>query len=112
MDKDVVKVDIDPYEFTRGLNKIIFDEVLCDKQLEGVNQDFLDYENSKFLVAIYKDRGMLKSKQMMMGDLVSILTALCSALEVISNQVLPDPKINKDIKKLLYDLTGIDRSGD
>ena len=49
---------------------------------------------------------------MMMGDLVSILTALCSALEVISNQVLPDPKINKDIKKLLYDLTGIDRSGD
>ena len=48
MDKDIKDVTIDPYEFTRGLNNIIFDEVLCDKQLEGVNQDFLDYENSKF----------------------------------------------------------------
>ncbi len=106
MDKDIIDVTIDPEEFVKGLNKIIYDEILYpDEPLPGlVNRSDYNYDDSKYLVAIYKDKGMTKSKQMLMGDYISILTAICSTLDTCVDKIIPDPKVKEDIKILLNDL--------
>lgn len=106
MNKDIVDVTIDPVEFVKGLNKIIFDEVISpDEPLPGLNnRNDYSYDDSKYLVAIYKDKGMSKSKQMLMGDYISILTAICSTLDTCVDKIVPDPKVKEDIRILLNDL--------
>lgn len=97
-------IEIDQDEFLRGLNKMIIEKTMFGAP-DRVNTD--NYEDTEMIIAIYKDKGMENTKQMLYGDPAVVLTALCSTFQTfLSKGLLPDPKIEKDIKKLLYDVTG------
>ena len=101
-------VETDPQEFIDGLNNMLYRKLIFKEPITEVKKKASDDEYVKdidFLIAIYKDRGMEHSKQVIAGDTITILTALSSMFDNVVKYInLPDKTIEEDIKKLLSDI--------
>ena len=97
-------IDIDQYEFLEGLNKIIIEKAI--EKLDE-NKPFGEFLDEEVIIAIYKDKTMPSTKQLMYGHPITIIAALLSSLDnLIERGVIADKQVLKDIEKLKYDLVG------
>ena len=101
-DFDYKNVESSPREFITGFNSLYFDRIILGRVPE--TKDPFDFNEMEVLVGVYKDNTMEKTKQVMYGSPASILTAITSTLDMLSRQKILEPKIQKDIDKLMADL--------
>lgn len=109
MDKKVVQFD--PEAFYEGCEKMLykalfFSKESCDNVDCPTEDKYKDTE--EFIVALYKDRGMENSKQLVYGTPAGVLTAIVSVLNTfIEKGIIEDEVLKKDIEKIFKDLTEV-----
>lgn len=101
-DFDYKNVESSPKDFINGFNSLYFDRIILGRVPE--TKDPFDFNEMEVLVGVYKDNTMERTKQVMYGSPASILTAITSTLDMLSRQKILEPKIQKDIDKLMADL--------
>ena len=97
-------IEVDQYEFLEGLTKIIIEKAIEKEEEKPFAKDFLDEE---VIIALYKDKTMDSTRQLMYGHPAIIIASVLSALDnLIDRGIIKDKRIRKDIDKLRYDLVG------
>ena len=95
-------------DFIEGLKNIVLRKIIMQEPISEVGNKVSDNEfrdKMDFVLAVYKDKGMEHSKQLMVGDAICILTAVCSVLDnIISKGMITDKKLIKDVNRLLDDI--------
>jgi hypothetical protein len=99
---DYKNVESDPRDFLVGFNELYLDRIIRGNIPETENP--FDFNEMEVIVGVYKDNTMERTKQVMYGSPASILTAITSTLDMLSRQKILEPKIQKDIDKLMADL--------
>lgn len=108
-DIDYEKVEVGPSEFLQGFDTFFLKRLIMRDIPETKNP--FDYNEMEVLVAVYKDNTMERTRQVMFGSPMAILTAITSTLDMLSRQKILEPKIQKDIEKLMMDLLATDEEG-
>jgi hypothetical protein len=98
-------VDLDQKDFLTGLVKMVIEKTMLDPESQ---QDSNDWDNTECIVAIYKDRGMEKSRQLLYGTPEVVLATLISAIDnLATRQLMPNKKVHKLADELIKELTGL-----
>ena len=98
-------VDIDQKDFLTGLVTMIIEKTMIEPESKPNSND---WDDTECIVAIYKDKGMEKSKQLLYGTPEVVLATLISAIDnLATRQLIPNKKVHKLADKLIKELTGL-----
>ena len=93
-------------EFLNDFNRVMLSKVMNDGVLNTAN----NFEDAEFAIAIYKDKGMSNTRQLLYGTPIEVLVTIVSLLENVINLDIFSKEdtelLQKDIKKLINDLLG------
>lgn len=97
-------------QFLSDFNRIMLDKVMSDDKMS------MNFEDASFAIAVFKDKGMTNTRQLLYGTPIECLVVIISLLENIMNLGLFNDEdsetIKSDVKKLVEDLIGKRKSDD